>query len=187
MNPLLTGACLRRCQSQLAQLGFPVLPMCQLHQSDFDIPQSIAPQETESATASSLTETSDSTHLLETDEPSGPITEQATSTSAEPIPTWQTKLEGWMSQHSFRRSCFVVKPADATQSQQTWLVDSLEMIEQRAQQIFAEASTAECGSSMSIHDIHDVQLLHPYAAICHLPRVCVAASLRMAQSHSHKI
>ena len=156
-----------RCQNRLGLLGFPVLPMLELHQSAFGAPTSLVDisntrSEPTAAAASSQNESIDSSNLTDTDvenleadatttrganndSDDSPEADEASSSEAEPAPAWYAVFNDWAAQHGLvSQECFVVKPAEATQSRQAWLVNTPEMLQQRAQQIFSQASAVCC-------------------------------------------
>lgn len=63
--------------------------------------------------------------------------EQADSQVA---PEWQTMLDSWLAEHglSLDHITLVVKPVTASHDHEAWLVNSLEMLQQRAEYIFSQ-------------------------------------------------
>lgn len=115
----------------MADLEFPVVPMCNLHMSDFV--QEGTPQQ------EGLSQQEEGLFLQQEDSSQQ---QEGLSQQEEPL-KWQTALEGWMGAHdlSMDSDSFVVKPADGCDGKAVLLVNSMESIAQHAQHIFAQVRT----------------------------------------------
>ena len=133
---------------ELAQLGYPVLPMCQLPKSLF-----ASHDTTINQTPAALSEGTFS--LGDTISPEGSAAQQGReeeeSWQAEDqegmsdqasTPEWQAEFERWLDEHSLSLddTTFVLKPAGAGNGKDVWLINNLEMLQTRAQHIFSQAS-----------------------------------------------
>lgn len=141
-----------RLHSELSGLGYPVSPMCQLDKSLFAThdttinpePAALSEGFSDPSERPSSPEGTSSTQgraeQAGKEEEGWQEEEEEDSPGSKSIPEWQTVFESWMTAHSFGldHTTFVVKPATASHRHEAWLVNSLEMLLQRAQQVFEQ-------------------------------------------------
>lgn len=144
---------LRRCQHRLWELGFPVLPVCQLHCSNFsqqeDSEEDGASEQKGVSEQQALpkqqgffeqdTTTSEQQGISEQQ---GSSEQEGSSEQQESSPSWRTILDDWMEAHNLTMDsdCFVIKPADETQGAGVLLVNDFESLELHALRIFEQVS-----------------------------------------------
>ena len=149
-----TLATARRCQHRLWELGFPVLPVCQLHWSNFEQQEDSEQQGTSEHEGASEQQGSsmqqaaprqqgffeqDTTASKQQDASE----QQGASEQGDSSPSWQVILEEWMEAHNLTMDsdCFVIKPADETQGAGVLLVNDFESLELHALRIFEQVSS----------------------------------------------
>lgn len=139
---------LHRRQTELAQLGYPVLPMCQLSKSlfashDTTINQTPATlSEGTSSPEDAIGPEGSAAQQGMEEEDSWQEEDQEGMSDQASTPGWQAEFERWLNEHSFSfdDTTFVLKPAGAGAGEDVWLINNLEMLQRRAQHIFSQAS-----------------------------------------------